>query len=59
MFWGAGGLGEGAAVRLLRPEAADADVVARVVGFFEALGWAVGMEVDPDVPMLVKNATTA
>jgi 3-hydroxybutyryl-CoA dehydrogenase len=51
-----GGLGEGAAVRLLGPEAADADVVARVVGFFEALGWAVGMEVDPDVPMLVKNA---
>ena len=51
-----GGLGEGAAVRLLRPEAADADVVVRVVGFFEALGWAVGMEVDPDVPMLVKNA---
>jgi 3-hydroxybutyryl-CoA dehydrogenase len=51
-----GGLGEGAAVRLLQPEAADAKVVARVVGFFEALGWAVGMEVDPDVPMLVKNA---
>jgi 3-hydroxybutyryl-CoA dehydrogenase len=51
-----GGLGEGVAVRLLRPEAADADVVVRVVGFFEALGWAVGMEVDPDVPMLVKNA---
>jgi len=52
-----GGLGEGAAVRLLRPEAADADVVAQVEGFFAALGWAVGVEVDPDVPMLVKNAT--
>jgi 3-hydroxybutyryl-CoA dehydrogenase len=51
-----GGLGEGAALRLLRPEAADAAVVARVRGFFEALGWAVGVEVDPDVPMLVKNA---
>jgi 3-hydroxybutyryl-CoA dehydrogenase len=51
-----GGLGEGASVRLLRPEAADADVVARVRGFFEALGWEVGVEVDPDVPMLVKNA---
>jgi 3-hydroxybutyryl-CoA dehydrogenase len=51
-----GGLGEGASVRLLRPEAADADVVERVRGFFEALGWAVGVEVDPDVPMLVKNA---
>ena len=50
-----GGLGEGAAVRVLRPEAADAEVVARVRGFFEALGWAVGVEVDPDAPMLVKN----
>jgi len=51
-----GGLGEGASVRLLRPEAADADVVERVRGFYEALGWEVGVEVDPDVPMLVKNA---
>jgi hypothetical protein len=30
--------------------------VARVRAFFETLGWAVGVEVDPDVPMLVKNA---
>jgi 3-hydroxybutyryl-CoA dehydrogenase len=51
-----GGLAEGAAVRVLRPEAADAEVVARVRGFFEALGWAVGVEVDHDAPMLVKNA---
>jgi 3-hydroxybutyryl-CoA dehydrogenase len=52
-----GGLGEAdGPLRLLRPEAADADVVARVRGFFEALGWAVRVEVDPDVPMLVKNA---
>jgi 3-hydroxybutyryl-CoA dehydrogenase len=51
-----GGLGEGAELQLLRPEAADRDVVARVRAFFETLGWAVGVEVDPDVPMLVKNA---
>jgi len=43
-------------LRLLRPEAADGDVVVRTRLFFEALGWAVGVELDPDVPMLVKNA---
>jgi 3-hydroxybutyryl-CoA dehydrogenase len=48
--------GAGSSLRLLHPEAPDADVVARTVGFFEALGWAVGTELDPDVPMLVKNA---
>jgi 3-hydroxybutyryl-CoA dehydrogenase len=52
-----GGLGKAdGPLRLLRPETADVDAVAGVVGFFEALGWAVGVEVDPDVPMLVKNA---
>jgi 3-hydroxybutyryl-CoA dehydrogenase len=48
--------GQDGGLRLLRPEAADAGVVARTLGFFEALGWAVGVELDPDVPMLVKNA---
>ncbi len=43
-------------LRLLHPEAADAEVVAWTEGFFAALGWAVGVELDPDVPMLVKNA---
>jgi 3-hydroxybutyryl-CoA dehydrogenase len=51
-----GGLGEGAAVRLLRTETSDADVIARTMRLFEALGYAVGVELDPDAPMLVKNA---
>jgi 3-hydroxybutyryl-CoA dehydrogenase len=46
----------GESVRLLYPESADRAVVARVQAFFEALGCAVGVELDPDVPMLVKNA---
>jgi len=43
-------------LRVLYPAAADAGVVAGVCAFFEALGRVVVGELDPDVPMLVKNA---
>ena len=53
-----GGLGdeEASVLRLLYPRGADAGVVARTRNFFAALGWAVAVELDSEVPMLVKNA---
>jgi 3-hydroxybutyryl-CoA dehydrogenase len=55
-----GGLGDedASGLRLLYPQGADAGVVARTRDFFAALGWAVEVELDSEVPMLVKNTTS-
>ncbi len=45
----------GGTVRLLYPEARSAEALAGVEGFLRRLGLSVGTEMDPDVPMLVKN----
>jgi 3-hydroxybutyryl-CoA dehydrogenase len=50
-----GDLGQGDAVRVLRPAGASEGVTEAVLEFFAALGFRVEVEVDPDVPMLVKN----
>jgi 3-hydroxybutyryl-CoA dehydrogenase len=51
-------VGDGAAVRLLYPAGVGEQVLAGMGRFLEALGVAVRMEADPDVPMLVKNAAS-
>ncbi len=44
-------------IRILYPEARNADALSQVTHVFEALGRIVTTETDPDVPMLVKNLT--
>lgn len=52
-----GGLGAASAgpVRLLHPAGAEVEAIEAVSGFLRALGGEVRVEVDGDVPMLVKN----
>ncbi|MCU1223550.1 MAG: 3-hydroxyacyl-CoA dehydrogenase NAD-binding protein [Edaphobacter sp.] len=47
---------KGAAVRLLYPATAGEDVLAVTARFLRSLGLMVETEVDPDVPVLMKNA---
>jgi len=49
------GLVGGGAARLLTPSGAEQHAVATVADFLSALGCAVRVEADADVPMLVKN----
>ncbi len=51
-----GDLGEGTVLRLLRPAGALVAVAQTVHQFFIAVGFEVGIEADPDAPMLVKNS---
>jgi 3-hydroxybutyryl-CoA dehydrogenase len=56
-----GGLGQAVSgiqtmVRVIYPSAVAAGALLSVEGFLRALGIATGTELDPDVPMLVKNA---
>ena len=51
-----GDLASGDVARVLRPDAASADATRMVEEFFSAVGFRVAVEVDPDPPMLVKNA---
>lgn len=50
-----GDLSLGRKVRVLHPDYAPAAVLDRVRELFQALSFAVAMETDPDVPMLMKN----
>jgi 3-hydroxybutyryl-CoA dehydrogenase len=47
---------KGTAVRLLYPATAGEDVLAVTARFLRSLGLMVETEVDPDVPVLMKNA---